>query len=675
MNGAAQAALASMLTLMTSAAHAGDFSQNGSYSFDAASIARWDFADGVAPEPLKMDDEAVEVVDRSDALSGAKVALLKSFQSLDLVVDAPAAAGRYRASLWLRGGDGVGYVGVSHTSFEQTDDVAALYPTGRMTSDGWVELANDGIVFDGARSKVVVGAFCASGPCEIDAVELVPDGQPQGEVHAACEGSSDVSSCQPGEVCLWYECKNARAWLPPIPDERAQLSDYLANRMQYLFGPFFNRSNNLPHAMAAIEGMRSADNPWDYWNGFGHAVRLLNDGHTTTSNLSDISLQNPRPLNLCFIEGHADLSHDKVPGDPFYMDVLVSHVGSAHNLGLAPGDRLVAIDGKHPIAWARAQRQHFWSQSSASNPRTYAEFASGLRRSISRFASSLDVIRCDAMTQTCGEVETIRLADLPAVPPGAELEPFVRCDNRPLRHLASSPETHGGGYNAVYYGIANESDANEKIYAVEWESLSTSNGNDGVGEALNDAVTQVITDASGVIFDHRTGTGGTILGPKIIWDFAVERHELTYYEDRQRAEDEQPTLAQGAATYAMGKNRGEVDYAGSLSPNAMPVALLITEDVSASDWLALGMKGQAGVKIFGPYETNGGFSTRLSFGYWLGVSYVIASGDTYLPGGETLNGTGVAPDVVVEPQQSDLLQGKDSVFEAALAWIRQELTP
>ena len=44
--------------------------------------------------------------------------------------------------------------------------------------------------------------------------------------------------------------------------------------------------------------------------------------------------------------------------------------------------------------------------------------------------------------------------------------------------------------------------------------------------------------------------------------------------------------------------------------------------------LPFGLKGAPNTKIFGPYETNGGFSTRYAFGYWLGMSYVIAVGDS-----------------------------------------------
>lgn len=154
----------------------------------------------------------------------------------------------------------------------------------------------------------------------------------------------------------------------------------------------------------------------------------------------------------------------------------------------------------------------------------------------------------------------------------------------------------------------------------------------------------------------------------------MPQHPVTAYLDRQHKEDEEPTLIEGLAAFQAGVSGNYADRAGSASPTTMPIALLTTRDVSASDWLPLGMKGVASnVKVFAPFETNGGFSTRYAFGYWLGLNYVIAVGDSFDATGQTRNGRGVEPDVVVLPKQSDLLVGKDTVYEAALALVRSEL--
>lgn len=483
--------------------------------------------------------------------------------------------------------------------------------------------------------------------------------------------------CAADQVCVYSECRNVGAWVPPIPPDRDNVTDYLEARMTRLFGPFHERTHDLPNSLVAIEQMRHAKDPWAYWNGFLLAVRKLHDGHTSTSGLADFVVQNPRPITACFIEGDADLTHDVAPKDPAYLDLLVSHTGADHTLGLHPGDRLVSVDGQHPIAWARSLVEVHWGLAPVSNPRTFAELASSLRALIARYAGQIQVIRCDPVAGTCGALETVSITDLPFDPPGTPVS-MVSCDNRPLRHLPDSPPDHiAPSSDKVYSGVVIESGEDEKIHGLEWESLYTSNGTDGVGLALKQAVAGWKSNgARGVILDHRTGHGGTLEAPKILWNYAVPKHSSDYYDDRQRGEDEQPSADEGKALFATAQSKGQINYAGSANPETnVPVALLLTEDVSASDWLPLGMKGAPKVRIFGPFETNGAFSTRYAFGYWLGMSYVIATGDTFLPDGTTANGHGVVPDEIVLPRQSDLLVGKDTVYEAALAWVRSELAP
>jgi Peptidase family S41 len=671
-------AAGALLGLVGSPALAGDFAEDGTFIFDADAAVALDFEEDPGPGRGPGDAEPPLTAPDDGALSGARVVVLTPFQGIDLPITLPAAAQTYRASVWIRGAEAVVDLSISYS--DRTDEVSALYPTGRITSDGWVELANDHLRVDGARiTQATVGVF-SPGDAVVDAVEIVADGglgAMVSEPNPRCDGVTDASACAADQVCMWSECRNVNGWVPPIPEDREAVTRYLEGRLALLFGPYRERAVDLPASLVAIEQMRAATDRWTYWNGFMLAVRRLHDGHTSTSGLADLVLRNRRPLAVCFLEGDADLSHDVAPADPRYLDVLVSHTGGDHTLGLRRGDRLVRVDGQHPIAWARSLIAVHWSQPAVSNHTTFAEHASRLRGLIGRYAHSLEVVRCDPVSGACGELEEISITDLPPDPPGTPVD-SVACDNRPLRHLPSSPADHdGAGSDSVYSGVINESDAVEKIYGLEWESLYTTTGNDGVGSALKSAVSTWKTQgARGVILDHRKGTGGTLLAPRILWDYAVPRHASDIYVDRIRAEDEQPTLAEGAAFFADALSSGQVDYAGSNNPEIdVPVALLVTEDVSASDWLPLGMKGAPKVRIFGPFQTNGAFSTLYSFGYWLGMSYSIAVGDTFVADGRTLNGRGIDPDVIVLPKQSDLLVGKDTVFEAALDWVRQELAP
>ena len=667
------ASLGALALLAAPPARAGSFAKNGAFLFDPAATAALDFEDPPADpsDPTPAADPG--------ALHGASVMPIGQFQSLSFPLSVPPVRRSYRASAWIKGKEASLGLRISYSS--RTDEVVALYPTGRVTSDGWVEVANEAIRIDGERLTTLRFSAFAAEATTVDAFELVPDGDASAfpaVPNAKCSGVAESGICAPDQVCIYSECRNVRGWVPPIPKDRDAVTDYLQNRIQFLFGPYAERATDLPSSMVAIDQMRHAKDPWAFWNGFFLAVRRLHDGHTSTSNVSDFAIRNPRPVTACFIEGDADLTHGTAPKDPDYLDVLVSHVGGDHTLGLSPGDRLVAVDGQHPIAWARSLITVHWGLTPVSNPRTFAELSSSLRGLIPRYAASIDFIHCDAQTGTCGPVQTLSIADIPPDPPGTMVS-SVNCDNRPIRHIPGAPADHfPASSDSVYSGQVLEAAPEEKIYGVEWESLYTTDGLDGVGTGLKQAVSSWKSGgARGVVLDHRQGFGGTLGGPQILWAYSVQKHPIDVYMDRVFAEAEQPSQDIGKTLYDTGLSDGQADYAGVPNPAdpQVPIALLITEDVSASDWLPLGFKGAPKARIFGPFETNGAFSTRYGFGYWFGISYVMAVGDSFLPDGTTANGTGVAPDVVVLPKQSDLMVGKDTVYEAALAWVRSELKP
>ncbi|HEY4116879.1 MAG TPA: S41 family peptidase [Byssovorax sp.] len=648
-----------------SAAHAGSFADDGTFEFDPTAVATFDFEKADA-------DAGVTPTSDAGALSGSHVLVLSAFGQSALPVTLPSVRATYRVSAWIKGNEVVGDLEISYSG--RVDEVFALYPTGRVTSDGWVEVANDHLRVDGEHvTSASVGLFSPSG-ASVDCVEITPDGGASElpvTPNAACGGASTPDVCAVGQTCLWNVCRNVDGLVPPIPDDRDDVTDYLAARMQLLFGPYVERGEDLPASLIYIDQMRAATDKYAYWNAFLSAVRRLHDGHTGTNGLADFVLQNPKPLNFCLIEGDADLSQSVAPKDPDYLDVLVAYSGSDHALGLAAGDRVVSVDGMHPIAWARAMLPVSWSWLATSNHTTFAELASTLRSLISRYASSIDVVRCDATAGTCGAVETISIAAITAE--DAPVVSIVDCDNRPLRHIAGAPTNHATG-ETVYRGIVDESDPTEAIYGMEWESLDTTTGADGVGPDLTSAVASWKAGARGVILDHRTGFGGTILAPEILWNFSVPRHDDDIYVERAFGDQPQPSLADGLGFFREATRDGAIQVCGSASPNlTVPVAVLITQDVSASDWMPQGFKGAPNTRIFGPYQTNGGFSTRYELGYWLSMGYVLATGDTFLADGSTHNGHGVEPDVVVLPKQSDLLAGHDTVFDAAITWIRGEL--
>lgn len=626
-----------------------------------------DAGDSDAGPPLDIGEDP-------GAIQGSHVLHAAQYQGINIPVTLPADSHTYSVTLWARGE----VIATAEVGYEKgrIDEYGQLFPTGRMTSDGWYELSTDRFSFDASRAKrIQVGVFSPVG-ADVDAIEISVSGPP--EIGQACNGIGDRTSCKPDQECSWGECRNMSAQVPPLPPVayRDQLVSYLDGRFHYLFGPFENRRRDLPNARAEIDAMRSATDAWSFWSHFNTAVARLHDWHTQQIDLAGYVIDNPKPIAVCFIEGDADASRSAVPSTPGYMDVLVSHVGDVNTFGLHAGDRLVSVDGRHPIEWARSlvgEDDGFWT---ASNHKTHAEDASRLGSLIARFADHIEVLRCDQQSGTCASSpEKISISTLPPSPPGTRAG--IACDNRPLSHVPGAPASHST--HGTYSGLVTESNATEAIYGLQWSSLYvTGAGSQGdVGPDLDAATSLWRKKARGVILDHRTGFGGTSLGPQKIWNFVRKPTPLDVFMFRDTSEEEGPKdAAEGIALFNQLSTLGIVEKAGGANPVLdVPVALLTTLDGSASDWLPLGVKGAPKARIFAPYETAGGFSTRFQFAYWMGLGYSIAVGDTVDANGKMLNGHGVEPDVAVSPLQSDLLAGRDTVYDAALAWVRSELKP
>ncbi|MBE7481233.1 MAG: hypothetical protein HS104_14790 [Polyangiaceae bacterium] len=636
------------------------FDPDGSLVFDPAALHIESFESVTDAGPGGEEDPG--------ALDGARVLKLTQYQGVDVPVPLPSKTQAVRVRLWAKGE----VVASLETRFGgRVEDFGAFYPTGRVTSDGWYELELHAMSVDVSRvESLAVGLFSPSG-ADVDAVELAPAGA--AVPSAECAGAGDKSACAPGQICMWNRCRDFAARVPalPPPAYRDDLVDYLDQRFALLYGPFENRKLDLPNARLEISSMRTAPDAWSFWRAFRVAIHRLHDWHTRGSDSAGFSIQSPRPIGICFIEGKADVP-GAVVSTPGYLDVLVSHVGQTNSFGLKPGDRLVSVDGQHPILWARSLISVDFGYETASNHTTHAEAVQRMNRLISAYADRIEVLRCDAATKTCASApEEISISSLPYSTGGGG--GGASCDNRPVNHV---PGGEGHPLGGVFSGIVKESDATERIYGLQWSSLNVGGGGN-LGPVLEQAIADFRANARGLILDHRTGFGGTTSGPELFWNLIRTPTPLDVFELRQRADQEPPkSLADGKALFEQLAAAGAVEMAGGIAPDlALPVALLIHLDGSASDWLPLGFKGAPKAKVFGPYQTAGAFSTLLTFGYWFGMGYSIAVGDTLHSSGQMLNGHGVEPDFVVLPLQSDLMDGKDTVYDAALAWVRQGLKP
>jgi hypothetical protein len=564
---------------------------------------------------------------------------------------------------------------------------ARMAPTGRATSDGWIELASndfsvDGkaVGTDGSGPKVYlrISDFSDAAGTEVDALEIVPSGDYVPE--QSCEGVRDPV-CGADSLCIGGSCVRGQLSVPPLPSDglRDDIVDTMENQLLIFFGGRKTRLVDLPLAMSTLESLRAAKTPWQFWNGWATAIRELHDWHT----LGEGSLLQDNGasarLNACFIEGEADLSHEVVPSDPHYRDILVSHIGPDSG-GLSTGDRLVAVDGQHPIAWGRSLVDIDWSYHIASDADSFADFAEALggpNGLIVKYAKQISVIRCNA-GDCNGPIETIRVADLVAAATGQGAD--VACDNRPFYHLGvDSPDpTNHYVFNTIFQGPVDGTAPGEAIYGMVWDTLLGDGDPSGpVDSTLTSAVAFWKSNARGVILDHRAGNGGTddageILTTLVRAPISVSTTGLIIRSAGFSGPD---TAAEGLSLFQLAPSVTLWKGGSPTHDASIPVALILHRDGSESDFMPFGMKGAPHVKIFGPGPTAGAFSTFIQFSYWGGLRYQFASGDTISADGVSLMGKGVMPDVVVQQKQSDLIAGKDSIHEAALAWVRSELKP
>lgn len=659
-------------------ASAGNFDPAGVYSPDPKAVYTESFE--VAPPQAEGQPPAV-VVEDPTALSGKSVLEIPPFGQSAAYLGFPDGQGSYRARAWIKG-DGIVTVSIEWLD-RSPFTFAQLYPTGRVTSDDWVEVESEPFSVDSARGpQAGIGAFAPEGLL-MDAAELVRDGDFRET--RTCKGDLDRATCREEEICFWRTCRDTRAYFPPVPVDKAQreqLARYMESRVKYFFGPWRNRREYLPDALAELATMRTTDSNAVFWQAYGTAVRKLHDSHSgVTSSFSFISSQTPmvgrKGLNACFVVGDGDLSKDKFASDGEFPDILVSHTGQRSTWGLKQGDRLVAIDGLHPLRWSKGRIASSWSLSIPDDPASVSQIAESMRGDIARLAESISVVRCNA-DGTCGPVETLPVAAQADEDPDTD---WVQCDHRPALHLANLPANHGVN-DSVFSGLVLDQQPGERIYGMTWDSLLGGQG--GVTKSISTAVSLWKSEqARGVILDHRTGNGGTADAPAPILSFTTQEMKVTALKWRSRADEEGPkTVEEALAIVAsLSKDTFAIDTVGSKSPVVgVPVALLITRDVSQSDYFPHQLKGSANARIFGPHPTNGAFSSLNGMSYWFGLSYQFGSGDTIdIRTGAALCGSGAKPDEIVFPKQSDLVVGKDTVYEAAATWVRanlaKEVTP
>lgn len=597
---------------------------------------------------------------KTGALEGATAGTLPARKQLTVSIDLGSTTQAVTSSFWARGGAVEAYFYVLPTDAAAAPVLVPLFVTGRVTSDGWYELASSPFSVDAASVANVFLYFLSDDDADValDAVEV----KAGGDWHAAKScAATDPNGCGAGEVCRVGVCREADAAVPPLPSatDRPLLAAMFESQLDSFYGGVDTRAQYLAKAHAALEKMPDQTTAFGFWSQLLTALHELHDAHT----FGYVGYTPYIQTKACFVEGDADLTHDAAPSDPVFPDILVSH--GASDSGFSPGDRLVAVDGMHPDAWMRSLKGVYAGGYLACDDDSHSYETQSLAAAIPVYATTITLLSCAG--GTCGQPHDVDVRDLPTTDQGA-----INCDQRIGFHFASgNPDavTHVLPTFVVSGQLADTTD-DEALYGMTFDSFYP----DGTADPFTAAVTLATTKAKGFLIDHRPGGGG----------YGTYATELTtpFRPTETLGASSSPELYGYDASFDKAKGKAFVDavgddqnqgadVVGSASPKpGLKGALLIANGESSGDFFPWEMQGPANVRIFGR-RTQGAFSTAyyLAFGP---MKYGFGSGDTFLPDGTSKTGHGQLPDEEVLPKQSDILQGKDTAYERALAWLRGE---
>ncbi len=643
-----------------SSARASTFDSRGELVFDPNALYTQSFERGAAPAGGSV------IAGDPTSINGTHLLRIPAGDEATMSIPLPAKNEAVSFSAYVRGGGVLLQVNATFSGPGVPYGGGFLFPTGQVTSDGWLEMKSSPLSLPASRpTTVTLTLINVSGQnADIDGIEV----SSQGSFREARPCSPpDASTCAPGDFCTIGYCTDGSTWVPPLPQgaDRADFPAWIGTGLYGNFGGIASRPAGLPAALAALDAMPSAPNATAYWSGLAAAIQLLHDSHS----IPDIGFQPSDLLPICFVQGDADLSHAQAPSDPVYPDVLVSHGIAGQMAGLVPGDRLVAVNGMHPIAFARSLVGLRLGNTQSTDPTEYEWNVDVLSEDIRLWATTITVIHCDAATQRCSAPYVLPVASLPTVPFADSPE----CDNRPAYHLASGnpPSATHETNNDVYFGPLAGVAHDEALYGMIFDGLSPNPGPDPWQAPL----ASIRAEASGVVIDARVGYGGSFTYASEISGPFLSSNTLTVtWSPEPYFANPAWTRADGLAEFNLIEPVNPFTVGSSTPKPGLKVATLVSYDVSADDFFAYGMRGgvngAANVRSFGT-KSAGAFGQIVTESYAAGAVWLgFGNCDSFTPTGAALDGTGAEPDEHVVPLQSDLLAGRDTAYERALAWLR-----
>lgn len=576
----------------------------------------------------------------------------------------------------------------------------ALLPTGRATDDGWEEWSTGPFdwawagavgpstltfVDDQLFGLYVGGSYDEKVSTLVDALHVRSVGAAT-VPSSACTLLDERTVCGDDGLCHLGRCVDAtlRTGAAALTDPQWR-ADYIDRRFFEL--DLFEGGRAPQAKMESIRDLlahaRTTEHARDFWGTLKDAYTLLEDGHASAPMMGYPPMANG---GVCLAEGVADL----LPGSPILPLVFSTTQDNPIAAQLELGDALVAIDGVDPATWlASAARVVFYNGDEDARQTIVTGTLFGAALDV---GAELTFARCAGPAPCAAGEETAVVLDLAVVgdevlaglAPDA-LAVAAACDFRFKRPVAGNVD------DVTAYEFA-AFDDDDGIRSLLINGVPTYYGQGGAAwfNVVEDAL------ASGpdrLLLDQRTGGGGGVDAVDWIAGMLLEEgavYGMDFLPAFDQGEDD-ATMSEiescmtNPQAYDCGSSfrwvLGDVADPPRGAAADSKLAVLSTFDVSGNDYLSqLITEREAGeTRIFGPADTFGAFGVVWSLPNHLGelsggsfqvhdTRFLQTANDRNL---DFVTSSGVPPDEVIRQKQSDAVAGRDTLIEAARAWLNQ----
>ncbi len=608
---------------------------------------------------------------------------------------------RLAITVWVRSEGDLPQLALVYSRADRTDGFVRVLGqrTGRETSDGWAEITSgpvDAAVWGVPLTRIQVGLSPYAAPEDagaIDALEVVPLDGPAFEAKACTQANLDVT-CGPDADCQYGHCVPGWAAWGPLPPEahRRELVGRWQQLATHIQGDRHAAVNAAGLASAAPTLASAPGGTRAFHAGLHELVNRLRDHHTsfggpgTGGAFFPIAGGGSSSVGACFGPGQHDLLTTSGPGELGYV-VYRAAPSALTGTALRKGDALTAIDGRKPLDWVR----DVWIAHASSVPSDAAAdlgwSSTELAGLIAKRASTIEITRCDSDVRCDGghrqvlEIDVAGPAYASLVDTGAlAASGAVGCSIRFQNAIEQfAPSQHGD--NTVSGQVVRGD-----VLAITFDG--TYDKRQGQWSPSMRALFAGAPPAK-VLFDTRQGYGGYANNSETVAELIRPSSNPVGYVDLALADWQGAfDFAKLAPTYAACSSPTSnqlcfltdswFDAEPSPIAGGARVAFLNTANVSANDYLARMVEGRQNQRVFSPCPTSGAFGTISSVPSmlvgWYGGSVQMEDSRWGATVAEIAtkpwqSGTGIAPDVVVAERMSDAIDDRDTMLEAAHAWL------